>query len=76
MLERLGTSYIDLLLLHQQFGDYVGAWKDMERAVELGLVKSIGISNFNENLDDFLLHAKLNHQLFKLNAILILLNMT
>ncbi len=59
MLERLGTSYIDLLLLHQQFGDYVGAWKDMERAVELGLVKSIGISNFNENLDDFLLHAKI-----------------
>ena len=59
MFERLGTSYIDLLLLHQQFGDYVGAWKDMERAVELGLVKSIGISNFNENLDDFLLHAKI-----------------
>ena len=59
MLARLDTPYIDLLLLHQQFGDYVGAWKDMERAVELGLVKSIGISNFNENLDDFLLHAKL-----------------
>ncbi len=58
MLDRLDTPYIDLLLLHQQFGDYVGAWKDMERAVALGLVKSIGISNFNENLDDFLLHAE------------------
>jgi len=59
MLDRLGTSYIDLLLLHQQFGDYIGAWKDMERAVSLGLVKSIGISNFDENLDDFLLHAEI-----------------
>ena len=33
MLDRLGTDYIDLLLLHQQFGDYLGAWKDMEKAV-------------------------------------------
>lgn len=57
MLVRLDTTYIDLLLLHQQFGDYVGAWKDMEEAKALGLVKSIGISNFNENLDDFLNHA-------------------
>lgn len=57
MLVRLNTTYIDLLLLHQQFGDYVGAWKDMEEAKALGLVKSIGISNFNENLDDFLNHA-------------------
>lgn len=54
MLARLDTDYIDLLLLHQQFGDYKGAWKDMERAVAQGKVKSIGISNFNENLEDFL----------------------
>lgn len=33
MLKRLDTEYIDLLLLHQQFGDYLGAWKDMEKAV-------------------------------------------
>ncbi len=59
MLTRLDTTYIDLLLLHQQFGDYVGAWKDMEEAKALGLVKSIGISNFNENLDDFLAHASI-----------------
>ena len=30
MLGRLGTDYIELLLLHQQFGDYLGAWRDME----------------------------------------------
>ena len=57
MLERLQTDYIDLLLLHQQVGDYNGAWKDMEKAVKLGKVKSIGISNFHENLEDFLAHA-------------------
>ena len=57
ILERLRTDYIDLLLLHQQVGDYVGAWKDMEKAVEAGKVRAIGISNFKENLEDFLKHA-------------------
>ena len=53
MLERLGTGYIDLLLLHQQFGDYLGAWKDMERAVKAGKVRSISISNFeSERLEE------------------------
>ena len=53
MLTRLGTDYIDLLLLHQQFGDYLGAWKDMEKAVKAGKVKSIGISNFeSERLEE------------------------
>lgn len=52
-LARLGTGYIDLLLLHQQFGDYLGAWKDMERAVAAGKVRSIGISNFeSERLEE------------------------
>lgn len=53
MLQRLDTDYIDLLLLHQQFGDYLGAWKDMERAVKAGKVRSIGISNFeSERLEE------------------------
>ncbi|MBR3536939.1 MAG: aldo/keto reductase [Oscillospiraceae bacterium] len=53
MLVRLGTDYIDLLLLHQQFGDYLGAWKDMEKAVKAGKVKSVGISNFeSERLEE------------------------
>lgn len=46
MLDRLQTDHIDLLLLHQQFGDYLGAWKDMEEAVRDGRVRSIGLSNF------------------------------
>lgn len=54
MLARLDTDYIDLLLLHQQFGDFVGAYKAMEKAVGMGKVRSIGISNFDENLDKLL----------------------
>lgn len=47
-LARLDTDYIDLLLLHQQYGEYIDAYKAMEKAYELGKVKSIGLSNFNE----------------------------
>ena len=57
MLSRLDTGYIDLLLLHQQFGDYIGAWKDMEKAVAAGKVKSIGISNFESDRLEELLDA-------------------
>lgn len=45
-LERLGMDYIDLLLFHQPYGDYVGGWKAMEEAVAAGKVRSIGLSNF------------------------------
>lgn len=47
-LERLGTNYIDLLLLHQPSGNYMYAYKLMEKAVKEGKVKAIGLSNFNE----------------------------
>ena len=61
MLERLQTDYIDLLLLHQQFGDYLGAWKEMEKAVAEGKVKSIGLSNFeSERLEEVLAAATIN----------------
>lgn len=45
-LERLGTGYIDLLLLHQPFGDSRGSWRALEEAVAAGIVRSIGVSNF------------------------------
>ncbi len=45
-LKKLGLEYLDLLLLHQQVGDYMGAWKNCEKAVAQGKVKSIGLSNF------------------------------
>ena len=47
-LERLNTDYIYLLLLHQPSGNYMYAYKLMEKAVEEGKVKAIGLSNFNE----------------------------
>ncbi|MEH2933136.1 aldo/keto reductase [Acutalibacter sp. JLR.KK004] len=50
---RLDIDYIDLLLLHQQVGDYMGAWKDMEKAVAQGKVRAIGLSNFeSERLEE------------------------
>lgn len=55
MLERLQTDYIDLLYVHQPMGDFRGAWKDMEKAVKLGKVHSLGISNFDAS--DSLFHA-------------------
>lgn len=45
-LERLGLDYVDLLLFHQPYGDYVGGWRAMEEAVCAGKVRSIGLSNF------------------------------
>lgn len=60
MLERLDTAYIDLLLLHQQFGDYLGTWRDMEKAVAEGKVRSIGLSNFeSERLEEVLEAARI-----------------
>ena len=54
MLERLDLKYLDLLLLHQQVGDYMDAYREMEKAVEQGKVRSIGLSNFDERLDEML----------------------
>ncbi len=46
-LELLGLDFIDMMLLHQPFGDYYTAWRDMERALTDGLVRAIGVSNFD-----------------------------
>lgn len=45
-LERLGTDYIDLLLIHQPAGNYIAGYKLMEKAYKAGKVKAIGLSNF------------------------------
>ena len=45
-LEKLQTSYVDLFLLHQPFGDAYGAWRALEELYEEGKLRAIGISNF------------------------------
>lgn len=45
-LRKLRTEYIDLLLIHQPFGDYYGTYRAMEEAYRDGYVRAIGISNF------------------------------
>lgn len=49
-LKALGTDYIDLYLLHQPYGDYLGAWKALEEAYQEGKLRAIGISNITVNL--------------------------
>ena len=45
-LKKLQTDYIDLLLIHQPFGDYYGSYRAMEEAYKAGKVRAIGVSNF------------------------------
>lgn len=45
-LRKLQTDYIDLLLIHQPFGDYYGTYRAMEKALQAGKVRAIGVSNF------------------------------
>ncbi len=45
-LKKLQTDYIDLLLIHQPFGDYYGTYRAMEEAYREGKVRALGVSNF------------------------------
>lgn len=45
-MEKLQTSYLDLILLHQPFADYYGAYRALEELYEEGKVRAIGVSNF------------------------------
>ena len=45
-LRKLQTNYIDLLLIHQAYGDVFGSWRAMEKAYRDGKVRAIGVSNF------------------------------
>lgn len=45
-MEKLKVDYIDLMLLHQPFGDYYGAYRALEDLYEEGKIRAIGVSNF------------------------------
>ncbi len=47
-LRKLKTDYLDLVLLHQPFGDWKAAWKTLEKLQKEGLIRAIGTSNFTE----------------------------
>ena len=49
-LAKLGMDYIDLYLLHQPYGDVVGAWKALEEAMAEGKIRSIGVSNMTPKI--------------------------
>jgi diketogulonate reductase-like aldo/keto reductase len=57
-LQRLGTEYVDLYLVHWPKGGATRAWPGMERARQLGYARSIGVSNFGlHELDQLLVVA-------------------
>lgn len=58
-LRKLGTDYVDLMLLHQMMGDYTGAYRAMEDAYKAGKIRAIGVSNcYPERLVDLCLLAE------------------
>ncbi len=45
-LQKLDLDYLDLYLLHQPYGDVIGAWQALEEAYQAGKIRAIGVSNF------------------------------
>ena len=59
-LERLGLDYIDMVLIHQPFGDVYGSYKAMTELYKEGKIKAIGVSNFYpDRLVDFAKHNEI-----------------
>lgn len=56
-LEKLQLDYLDLWLIHQPFGDIYGSWRTMEELYRDGLIRAIGVSNFQQDrIMDFILN--------------------
>ena len=45
-MKKLGLEYLDLYLIHQPMGDYIGAWRAMEELYKEGVIRAIGVCNF------------------------------
>ena len=58
-LNKLGTDYLDLYLIHRPAGDIKGSWKAMEELYRAGKIKAIGVSNFTAaQLEDLLANSQ------------------
>ncbi|WP_322182810.1 aldo/keto reductase [Neglectibacter caecimuris] len=57
MLRRFGLDYLDLVILHQQVGDYIAGYQNLEKAYKAGKVRAIGVSNMESDRLERLLEA-------------------
>lgn len=63
-LNRLGFDYVDMLILHQPVGNYLAAWKTMEKAYKEGKVRALGLSNFPQGkIAEVIDHVEIKPQL-------------
>jgi len=68
-LDKLGTDYLDLYLIHRPRGDVKGSWKAMEELYKAGKIKAIGLSNFEQDhLDDLFAYAKIKPVINQIEA--------
>ena len=59
-LDRLGTDYLDLYLIHWASANYIETWKAMEELYNAGKIKAIGVSNFQiHHLEDLMSHTEI-----------------
>lgn len=69
MLARFGLDYLDLVILHQQVGDYIAGYKNLEKAYKAGKVRAIGLSNFeSERLEEVLNIAEIKPQIIQVEG--------
>lgn len=59
-IDKLGTDYLDLYLIHRPRGDVKGSWQAMEELNKAGKIRAIGVSNFEPHqLDELMTYAKI-----------------
>ena len=69
MLARFGLEYLDLVILHQQVGDYIAGYKNLEKAYKAGKVRAIGLSNFeSDRLEKVLAAAEIKPQIIQVEG--------
>lgn len=69
MLARFGLEYLDLIILHQQVGDFMAGWRVLERAYKAGKVRAIGISNMeSDRLEQLLEAAEIKPQIIQVEC--------